>query len=300
MNETAYKNIFDDADEIAEPRIKGKWFPIRLTPDLATGELLNIGVGFIDARRKLHVRMLDSARAFRCLYGNAGLENFSFLLTVAREHFQRVGKPESPSPHILIGPRAYAAGGSVDEILDQLFHTMVTLGGMEEEEVEATNVETMDTPKLRKLVFRMAKKYSPTIFNRMFRDQPISLDDASGQPHALDLPLWASDPELFRDGPRYGTIVSAHFRSPVYRGFNLDGGCMNLWNTRSIIQNSGRGGFLILRPSEGTQGFDQSLINDIDNEIDRVVWPFLKMKNMLVEVSSDPETIADYALSLAN
>ncbi|MDA8093399.1 MAG: hypothetical protein M0T84_05705 [Betaproteobacteria bacterium] len=300
MTESSRQKIFDDAAEIADPKVSGKWFPIRLTPDVATGELLNIGVGFIDSRHKLSVRMLDSGRAFRCLYGAAGTENFSLLMAAAHEHFQRTGKPESPSPHILIGPRAYAAGESVDDILDRLFRTMVTLVGSDDDESEGPGAETIDTPKLRKLVFRAARKYARGIFETMFHEEPLSLADSSNQSHVLDLPIWARDPDLFRDGPRYGTIVSAHFRSPVYRGFNLNGGCLNLWNTRSIINDNGRGAFLILRPAEGSAGYSQSLISDIDNEIDRAVWPFLKLKNMLVEVATDPDKIADTALSLAN
>lgn len=73
----------------------------------------------------------------------------------------------------------------------------------------------------------------------------------------------------------------------------------NIWNTRAIVSQESRGGIYILRPPEGTKGYSPSVMTDIDNEIDRITWPFVKMKNMMVEVSSDPEKLAEYGLSLA-
>ena len=73
-----------------DPIIKGRWFPIRLSPDLATGELLNIGIGFIDSNNQLHTKILSSTTPFRKLYGSAGASNFGFLLALLREHFARI------------------------------------------------------------------------------------------------------------------------------------------------------------------------------------------------------------------
>lgn len=302
MNSIHHPHIFDDAEVIAPAKVSGKWFPIRLNPDVATGEILNIGVGFIDSKHKLHVRLIDSAKPFQCLYGKAGLENFTFLLTAAREHFQRTGKAESPSQHITFGHRAYAGGESISEILDSLYSTMVTLATVEDnEESGAEKTDTIDTVSLRKDIFKHVRQQSKSTYDRMFHEQPVDLHDSTGKSHVLDLPIYLKDADMHRAGTRFGTIVSAHYRSKVHRGFNLDSeGSSVLSNAHAIIGDRGRGGFLILRPAEGEPGYTQEILNDIDNDIDRATWPFMKSKNMLVEVSSDMLKLAEAALSLAD
>lgn len=298
---TLPENLFDDAEDTRGATTTGKWFPIRVTPDLVTGELLNIGVGFLDAKRKLHLKLIDSARPFQCLYGPAGLENFTFLLTVVREHLQKTGRAESPSPHITFGPRKFASGDTPEAILDSLYETMVTLAARDAgEDADETGAKRIDTSAFRKLVFKAAKKSSEALYSRLFRHDPVVMTDAEGQRHELDLPLYAADSDLFRDGPRYGTFVSAFFRSPVYRGFHLDGGVRNLWNTRAILPGNGRGGLFILRPPDGTKGYTNAAMDDIENDIDRATWPFIKMRNMRVEVSTDPHYLAECGLELAN
>ncbi len=293
-------HLFEDAADTTEAKVSGKWFPIRLVPDLATGELLNVGVGFIDSRRKLHVKILDSARVFECMYGPAGLENFTFLLTVLREHFQKTAQAISPSPHIVLGARSYAAGESVPEILESLYQSQVTLARNAcSDDTDENNIKRVDNLSLRKIVFKDAQRRAPALFDRMFRTKPVSLPDKFGQRHELDLPIYADDHELFRNGARYATFISGFFRSAVYRGFNLDGGVRNLWNTRAIVPESSHGGLFILRPPEGTEGYTPEVMLAIDNDIDRIVWPFLKMKNMAVEVSADPAKLTEAGLALA-
>ncbi len=297
---TTPDTLFDDVDDARIATTTGKWFPIRMTPDLITGEILNIGVGFVDSKRHLHVRLIESARPLQCLYGPQGLENFTFLLTILREHLQKHGKAESPSPHITFGARQYASGDSPEDILNRLFDTMVTLNQADEGDLDETGAKRIDTQALRKMVYKAAKKSSEAIYNRLFKHDPVILKDAYGTPHELDLPIFAPEGDLFRDGPRYGTFVSAYFRSPVYRGFNLDGGVRNLWNTRAILPKTSRGGLFILRPPEGSKGYSGAIINEIENDIDRATWPFLKMKGMHVEVSTDPGKLAECGLALAH
>ena len=50
---TAMSSIADRLQSVASvpptPAVKGHWFNIRVCPDLALGELLNVGVGYVDS-----------------------------------------------------------------------------------------------------------------------------------------------------------------------------------------------------------------------------------------------------------
>lgn len=293
---TLPKQIFDDAPEMDRASVSGKWFAIRLTPDMVTGEALNIGVAFIDNKRKVHFRLLDSVRAFECLYGKSGAGNIAFLMSALRAGLEQGGKPASPSPHIAFTPTAYASGESVHEILDELYATMVPLGthaGAMPEDGEQS-AYTVDTRKLRRQVFKTIQSQAPGLFRQAFREEPVLVADSSGQRHALDLPIWAGE-DIFVDGRRYGTIVSAHFVSPVHRGYHLDRGALTLGNAR-IMVGKGTGGFFILRPHDGQQGYTDSVLNDIDNDIDDAVFQFSREKNNIVVIESDPARIAEAAM----
>lgn len=292
--------LFDDAEDTPEAPITGRWFPIRISPDLATGELINVGVCFTDQKRRRHVRLVDSARAFECLYGPAGLENFSFLLTVLQDHLGGQGPIACPSPHVSFGQKRFASGFSPDQIVDRLFAAQVSIARRDADEAAPdAAVRTVDNSSLRRLVFQAARKKSKRLFERMFRERMVTLTDANGNEHALDLPIYADDDDLHRDGPRYATFVSAVFRSYIHRGYYMDSGSRTIWNTRSILHDRGQGGLYIRRPAEGASGYDAATPAAIDNDIDNVVWPFRKMKNMKIEISPDPVTLAECGLALA-
>lgn len=293
--------LFADAPQAEAQKVSGKWFPIRLTPDLATGELLNIGVGFIDNRRQLHVRILDSAKAFKCMYGPAGVENFSFLLTAVREHFQQSKRPTSPSHHVIIGDKHFASGDSAQDIVDALYESQVTLARNPcTDEDAAPQAKTVDNQSLRKTVFEEARKRHPKSFDRLFQKDLVTLRDDAGQQHRIDLPLYA-DGDMARNGARYGTFVSSHFRDPAYRGHNLNSGTVAMWGANTILgtRPNTLGGLFIYRPAEGAPGYDAETMLKIDNDIDNITWPFLRKKNMTVEVSNDPARLAEAALALA-
>ena len=102
---------------MAKPAVKVKWAVIRIMPDLASGELLNVGIAVL-YRRKVYVR----------LYGSNGRENFSFLLNLIGKHLQsRNDLSARISPQVKIGKPQFAAGDNVKEILDRIYASMVPL-----------------------------------------------------------------------------------------------------------------------------------------------------------------------------
>ncbi|AUN95426.1 hypothetical protein C0099_11095 [Pseudazoarcus pumilus] len=230
------------------------------------------------------------------------MENFSFLLTAVREHFQQSKRATTPSHHVIIGDKHFASGSSAQEIVDALYESQVTLGRNPcADEDSAPQAKTVDNQSLRKTVFDEARKRHPNSFRRLFQEDPVTLRDAAGKPHRIDLPIFA-DKDFARNGVRYGTFVSSHFRDPAYRGHNLNSGTIAMWGANTILGDHPNtvGGLFIYRPAEGTPGYDDETMLKIDNDIDNITWPFLRKKGMVVEVSHDPSRLAEAALTLAH
>lgn len=294
--------LFDDAPAIKDAPVTGHWFPIRLTPDLAAGEMFNVGVGFIDDTGQLHTKLLENANAFKCIYGQAGQENFNFLLTIIKQHFSQVNVPISPSPHIRLGPQAFVSGSHPESIIKNLYDTMVSLRCDDESSSVAASQIAISTETVRKRLFGLMKKEAPKIYERLHRETPVRLFDKQQNPLLLDLPIWNEHPDLYHSkGTRFGTIVSAHYRDKVYRNYNLDGGSLNILNAAMILSEKNvEGGLFILRPAEGTTGYDSQMITAVENDIDRAVWAVQQRKNVKVIVSPDVHRLMHASLELAS
>lgn len=105
--------------------VKGEWFNIRWTPDIATGEKLNIGVGFVENGR-VHSRLLSYFERVKCLYGERGIYHAELVTSIVGESL-RQNKKSSPIPQITYDNSGYAQGFSVDEVLSSLFEQTVPL-----------------------------------------------------------------------------------------------------------------------------------------------------------------------------
>lgn len=266
--------LFDADSAAAKPSVTGKWFEIRLTPDLITGEILNIGVGFIQARTKrFFFKLLDSAAPFACLYGPRGREQFGFLLSVTREALTTHGPSDKISPHIAFGDPRYAQGDSVESILDSLYRTVVTLGRRTTETAELLTPAERKAPRstetIRKRIRRAFRKNDPKGFTDYWRDDPVAVP-VDGHRRPIDMQIWQAQAGLFN--PRcFGIIVSACYKDPHYRKAYLNGAYHDLTIARAYMQQGqGKGGIFILRPEEGDN------LAQIDNEIDNTVWALQK------------------------
>lgn len=294
--------LFDDAPEMEIAPVTGEWFPIRLMPNIATGEIFNVGVALRTPDGQTHLRLIDNARPFKCLYGHRGLENFSFLLTAFRQSVDTDGRLDQPFPQIRYGEKSFAAGDSVNQILDNLYETMISLQCDESEEEAAEKIYTVSTERIQKRVFGMIKKERPQAYDRVFRATPVILEDQNHHPLRLELPIWNEHPNMFKaGGPRFGTIVSAHYRDPVHRHYNLDGGALNMVNAAMLLDGKrAHGGIFILRPAEGSAGYSPFLMVDIENDIDRATWALQRRRNVTITVSPDERVLMDAALELAS
>lgn len=288
--------LFDQDTEASKPSISGKWFEIRLTPDLATGEILNIGVGFVRARtREFYFRLLDSAAPFGCLYGPKGREQFGFLLSVTREALAAHGPSASISPQITYGAQRYAQGDSVEQILDSMYHTVVTLARRADVTAEALTPLERHAPRstetIRKRIRRAFRTNDPKGFTSYWRDEPVTVPQEDRR-RPIDMQIWQEE-GLF--SPRcFATIVSACYRDRHYRSAFLNTAYHDLTIARSFIPaGRGKGGIFILRPDSGDQ------LEQIDNEIDNTTWALQRKFNIAAYVEQSLERLKEYAVAFA-
>lgn len=105
--------------------IAARWFVIRLSPDLATGELLNIGVGII-YNEQVFTKIIPNTKPFELLYGDHVKENLSFLLHLLKSSTDSFSALKSISPHFSFSPLKFIAGHSVEDI-DRLYKSMIPI-----------------------------------------------------------------------------------------------------------------------------------------------------------------------------
>jgi len=294
--------LFDDASDL--PLVSGQWFTLRLIPDLVTGELFNVGVAMIDNTGQIHHRLIPEARPFQCLFGYKGLDNFNFLLNTIKKRFYQNDFATPSSPHILFTDTAYASGNSIADIIDSLYNTMVNLQCIDEDNTVLKDKDSLHTSKLRQTIFGRLKKEMPSVYERIYRDTPVYIRDATGSNGIyIDLPIWNSNGNLQDEAPScFGTIVSAAYKDPTHRGYHIAHGCLNVRNACEMLGKRSKSGIFIYRPSVDA-GFSEALNAQIDNEIDSSLYAINQMKKngypVNVVVTDDKQKIYEAAAELA-
>jgi hypothetical protein len=85
------------------PRPAGYWHAIRATPDLYTGETLNIGVCVVSAAGSRHAKVIDEPGRLSCLYSEESADAVVMLAEVAAA-LSRTGRdPREASPNVFVG-----------------------------------------------------------------------------------------------------------------------------------------------------------------------------------------------------
>ena len=287
--------LFDEDRTAPKPSITGKWFEIRLTPDLVAGEILNIGVGFIQSRtKKFYFKLLDSAAPFTSLYGSGAREQFDFLLSVTRDALSAHGPSGNISQHITFGDQRSAQGITVQSILDSLYRSVVTLGRRAAETAELPSIHERKLPRstetIRKQIRNAFSKHDPKGFTDYWRDAPVQVT-ADGRQRPIDMQIWQSQTNLYT--PRcFGIIISVCYKDTHYRKAFLNGAYHDLTIARSYLaqEEKSKGGIFILRPEDGDS------VEIIDNEIDNAVWALQKKFQILPHVENSPPRLLERAL----
>ena len=259
--------------DIVENSVRGSWLNIRICPDLLAGEILNIGVAFLDRNGKAHVKLLDDASPLEHIFGkkiNREIINLIFyeLSEKISENGANLDVIKKISPNVFLSEKNYAAGASVDSILDSFFNQTVFLNKLkysEKMQKKEERISGMTNISLKKNLVAWVESKDSSLAREIFPSNPkfrIKLNDAQQSLRGIDLPIR-------NPGKLAGGIVSANgsFRVAELR---LLQSAMHMQAAKNHLTHE-KIGMFILRP-EHKKIEDQNKLDDI---IDESVWPLI-------------------------
>jgi hypothetical protein len=250
---------------VPAPKVAGQWFNIRFSPSAAGGELINIGVGYIDgATRQIHARLIENLEAFGTLFGEAFEEEVRFSLDVVRSALGRF-MLESPVRTIAFGSLRYAAGESAQDVLDRLFAATVSLAEARQP-VVTRRESAQSNVAVRKSVFDAIRLKAGLAAERIIAEDPIYWATEGERRVPLDIPL--------RSNRLLGSVVSAGYRTKTPLENNLLRSSLDL-ETAARIFKQDRLGFFVMRP-EDADALDGGADAALDDFIDTTCWKLHK------------------------
>lgn len=283
--------------ESIKPKISAKWFVIRITPDLATGELLNIGVG-IYYRKKLFTKLIPNTLPLEILYGKSSKENFGFLLHLLNRSSDNLLALKSISPHFSFSSMKFVSGNNIEDILERLFRSMVTLNLVETPEKQ-TNKHNLSTDKVRKKIFHALKSRDKKLTERIWHneDNPIVIPPNLGEKITLNhLQIW-STPDITQKHTKFGAIVSTDYMQTSFSELYLLQTTLDIQRASVSLNHEKKAALLIFRPDT----LSKNIQNDVDNMIDRTHWLIKKniSSGFVMEVESDLNTLINKTQAFA-
>lgn len=293
-NLTTSDNIFSKLSALAKPitaaKIKAKWSVLRINPDLATGELLNVGVCVL-YKKKVYVKLLPNAKPFELLYGGNGKENFSFLLNIIRQFMQTATSLSNIkiSPQVSISASQFVAGDSLDEILNRLYASMVTLDGI------CSQKQNHKTSNISTETFRNKIQQSLTLNNEDYvkriwhnNDNPILIPDEWGERNTITDVQLLVPADCVNSKVRFASFVSVDYQ-------NLDFAQLYLLQAEQGVQCAAASISKIEKEAALFVYRPNSKVSDtIDNWLDRSYWLLNKQlrSSFRMEVESSIEKIS--------
>lgn len=274
-------------DRGQDSNVVGEWFNIRWMPDVATGEIVNIGVGF-SSNGRVYTKLLDYYERVKCLYGEAGAFHASFVIDVVVES-TRKNQFEAPIPQVIYDHKGFAQGASVDIVLGTLFDQTVTLA----KKVTEPKKKSYQTISIDQLYVKLVDYLKPAAgldFNAFVPEQPsLQVKDDSGS-HELYIP--------FRDGEKLlGGLASAAYADPRTIELNL----LKAGRDVETAMKFGRGtkpAVFVLKPGEELGKAGSQLAHRVDEKLDKFDWYMGKQGikvNSHVTVSGLGEEICEWA-----
>lgn len=283
------RSVLEHASASPAP-IAGQWHNIQLRPDVGAGDTLNVGVAFVDAGNNVHLKMARDLSRLSCLYDDViDIASFEKLCSVVEEGFNGVPAEafqlNKLSPNALISEGRYASGTSIEEILARLFEATVPVARPKEADKQtrtrSKSISTEQATKLiiERLVARMGQRAIP------FVSAPTwTVRDPSGAERKIRIPVR-------RAGRMCASVVSVCTKDQYNRRFQLAKAGLDL-DTVGKRSGGERLGLLVLRPMNA-DGYSESELLSIDNEIDDTAWQLRSVANIDVEANDDVETLTE-------
>ncbi|WP_332405602.1 hypothetical protein [Vibrio metschnikovii] len=269
--------------------VKGEWFNIRWTPDIATGEKLNIGVGFVENGR-VHSRLLSYFERVKCLYGERGIYHAELVTSIVGESL-RQNKKSSPIPQITYDNSGYAQGFSVDEVLSSLFEQTVPLQKKIRVSSNAKRFNSINTDKLYTCLVDELKIKAALQFEEFVpADSSIFIKDDLGS-HELFVP--------FRDNKNLvGGLASTVYSNVQRIELNLLKAARDVESAVKLGKGN-KASVFILMPGDEVEKLDKEQVISIENALDKFDWHMNK-QGISVGGHTSISGLADEICSWAN
>lgn len=271
------------ATPVPAPRVSGQWFNIRYSPSPAGGELLNIGVAWVDGvTQRIHSRLIENLDGFRTLFGESYEGEVRFSLDVVRSALAK-SMLESPMTGVAFSNLRFAAGDTPQDVVDRLFSATVSFSEARQS-ASARRDAGQNNAAVRKSVFDAIRLKAGLSAERIIAEDSIYwITDGSRRIH-LDIPL--------RTDSALGSVVSGSYRTRTPLENNLLRASLDLETAASIFKRD-RLGFFVMRPTFEAEGVIDTALDEV---VDTTCWKLHK-QGIHVGVESTPERLADDILS---
>lgn len=118
-------NLYIVENKYNQRILRGEWSLIQWNPDIATEELLNIGVA-LNIGGELQFKMLDYFERLNCLFDESVIQHLQDVIELS-EHALK-NNCTNFSDQIIWKTKGNTKGSSESEILDRLYKRVITLG----------------------------------------------------------------------------------------------------------------------------------------------------------------------------
>lgn len=256
----------------------GKVFPIRVVPDLFTGETVNVGVCVIAADGRRLVRVIDRPGRLECLYGAAAHE--VVFLAKQAAHCAKHGLA-SPSPNVHFdAPRPFY-NFAAEAALDAYFTDLVTVAIPDRRPSE---IEHLTTERARQQVTELLQRIRRNVvLDNLLPESPNILINVQDRARLVNVPL--------QPPGGAGTIESADYGPETIR-FHL----LERLTDLAAVHQAGRADHLALFIVRPERRLTEKQLNAVDNAIDKVLWKAPRGMRVEVEnVERTAELVLDWA-----
>lgn len=277
-----FESLINETSE--KPETSGEWFAIQWTPDLATGEKLNIGVCYRDNFGNSYVQVLDYFERINCLYSHSAVLHLRLACEVAKEAVMLNQHIETTCINgISFISKGFAQGKSVDDILSSLFSNVVPLAIR-----KSKSKERAYYPISRERLYNIMDDHLKNTLDYeeyfgMVQPTPVKRVSLGNQIQSLFLPYTA--------GRSIGTIASAAYADENTAKCHLYDAQRDISLALGNFPEYNSGAVFILSPNNDLKVEKR---DQVDLEIDKFCW-YLKTLSVYTEVDSEPLLLADKA-----
>lgn len=262
----------------------GEWFTIQWTPDLATGEKLNIGVCFRDSSGSSYVQVLEYFDRINCLYSQSAVLHLRLACEVAKEAVMLNQYVEMANiSGVTFVSKGFAQGKSSDDILSSLFSNVVPLAVRKSKPKEKAYYPISRERLYNIMDGHLKNTLEYNEYFEMIEPTPVKRVNLGNQVQSLFLPYTA--------GHSIGTIASAAYADENTAKCHLYDAQRDIALALGNYTEYSSGAIFILSPNNDLKVEKR---DQVDSEIDKFCW-YLRTLSVYTEVDSEPVRLADKA-----